>query len=53
MRGFQALAGFIAMCAVGSYLWGHHLLAALLGWVAFPLAILADFIVERRRKHGE
>jgi hypothetical protein len=49
MRTFQALAGMVALFAVGFYLWGHHFIAALLGWVVFPLLILADFVIGKRK----
>jgi hypothetical protein len=52
MRSLQAVAGLVTICAVGSYLWGHHVLAGLLGWIVFPLVILADFILEKRKSSG-
>lgn len=45
MRILQVVLGLISLFAVGAYLWGYHLLAALLGWVVFPSVILADFII--------
>jgi hypothetical protein len=51
MRTLRALTGLIAIFAVGSYLWGHHLLGATLALIVFPLVILDDFIVEKRKTH--
>ncbi len=49
MTTLQAVAGLVTIFAVGSYLWGHHVLAGLVGWIVFPLIILADFIIEKRK----
>ena len=35
------------MVVVEAYFWSHHTIAWLLGWIVFPVAIIADCLIEK------
>jgi hypothetical protein len=49
MRPLQIDAAVIAVLTGVAHFTGHSTVAAFLGWFVFPLAILADWLGERRK----
>jgi hypothetical protein len=53
MRALQIDAAVVAVLTLVAYLTGHFTTANVLGWIVFPLIIIADYVGQRREKRKD